>query len=220
MEMEEARGFYTPPEKNVCNDCFRDYAIKEFIREEPTSKFCDYCGKKRRTLIAAPLENIIEFIMEGIASEWRDPNDEGVGWMSSEGGWIGADVIDSYDLLSEKVDLGIRNDTLFSDILDTIIDRQWCKKDPYAPSRHQEWLYDWESFSNQVKYQSRYMFFKIPKRKRFFKFDKKPAPYEILFTLGKMVNRFGLIRAVNPGTLFIRARSHKKGDKYTTLKDL
>jgi hypothetical protein len=220
MEMEEARGFYTPPEKNVCSNCFGDYAIKEFIQEESTSGFCDYCGKRKRTLIAAPLESVIEFIMEGIRSEWGDPNDEGVGWMSSEGGWIGADVIDSYDLLSEEIDLQIENEILFSDILDTIFDRQWCRKNPYALSRHQEWLYDWESFSNQVKHQARYMFFKIPKRKPIFKFDKEPAPYEILFTLRKMVNRFGLIKAIEPGTLFIRARSHKKGDQYTTLKDL
>lgn len=80
MEMEEARGFYSPPQKYVCSDCFGDYAIKDFIGEESTSRFCDYCGKRsRRTLIAAPLDSVIEFIMEGIRSEWGDPNDEGVG---------------------------------------------------------------------------------------------------------------------------------------------
>jgi hypothetical protein len=50
-----------------------------------------------------------------IRQEWGDPDNEGVPWESAEGGYQG-NVIDSWDLFSEELELGISNENLFQDL--------------------------------------------------------------------------------------------------------
>ena len=99
--------FHPLSEKYVCSDCIEDYALKKFILENAESNECSYCGKQNRhSKIAADINEAIKFILEGINTEWGDPNDEGVGWNSREGGWISARVIDTWDLLTEELEIG------------------------------------------------------------------------------------------------------------------
>ena len=77
---ELEHGFWSLEEKYVCKDCFGDYAIQKFIEEVAESKVCDYCGRSsKKDNIAAPINDVIIFILEGINTEWGDPNNEGVG---------------------------------------------------------------------------------------------------------------------------------------------
>jgi hypothetical protein len=42
-------------------------------------------------------------------------------------------------------------------------DDQWCEIDPYGPRPYEEDFYTWELFCRQVKYETRYVFFKVEK---------------------------------------------------------
>lgn len=94
------RGYFDIGDKYVCPDCFDDYAIKDFITKNAEKTACDYCGNSSPKAIAAPIDEVLHIIMDGIRSEWGNPEDEGVAWESKEGGWQGK-VIDSYDLLMD-----------------------------------------------------------------------------------------------------------------------
>jgi len=125
--------FRSQGDKYVCIECFGDYAIQEFIEKFAESKKCDYCKKSsKKHNIAANINDVILFILEGVETEWGDPNNEGVGWDSGEGGYYSAVVIYSYDLFTEELDLGIEREELLSDIIDAFSDDMWCQKDPHG----------------------------------------------------------------------------------------
>ncbi|GIN20531.1 hypothetical protein J1TS3_16650 [Siminovitchia fordii] len=43
LDRQSAFGFTTLGDKNVCSECFGDDAIKEFIKNNAISSYCDYC---------------------------------------------------------------------------------------------------------------------------------------------------------------------------------
>ena len=56
MIEEEGRGFSDPGEIYVCDNCFGDYAIKEFIRDNVAFEICEYCKRTDKNHIDSPLE--------------------------------------------------------------------------------------------------------------------------------------------------------------------
>lgn len=101
-------------DKYVCENCFDDYAVEEFIRREAVELKCDYCETESEAdAIAAPLSDVARFIREGIETEWSDPDDEAVPWDSEEGRYI-VNVLDTYDLL-ESLSL-VSSDELLVDL--------------------------------------------------------------------------------------------------------
>lgn len=113
-------------DKFVCENCFDDYAVVEFIRLEVVEDKCDYCETDSSSeAIAAPIREVARFIRDGIETEWADPADEAVPWDSEEDRYI-VTTYDSYDLL-EKV-LSIDSDDLRWDIVHYLGDGDWCQK--------------------------------------------------------------------------------------------
>ena len=84
-----ARGFREIGDKFVCEACFGDEAIKDFIRQHAKPKRCDYCGQdsEHTDARAVPIDEVMPIIFEGLEAEWADPTEDGVSWISSEGGW-------------------------------------------------------------------------------------------------------------------------------------
>lgn len=89
-----------PGNKHVCAACFGDYAIKEFIEAEACAPACSYCGLSRSdaTSIAADMDDVVEFILEGLQTEWTDPAEK-LPYESREGGYQGC-VLDTNDVLA------------------------------------------------------------------------------------------------------------------------
>lgn len=152
-------------DKYVCDECFEDYAIKEYIQKNAISETCDYCGKSSAEdkPVATPLHEVVRFILEGIRYEWDEPGNC-VGWCSQEGGWIGATITDTHDLITDELELGIR-DELCEDIIQSINIYEWCQRDPYGLPPEEEMLGSWNDFADQIKYQIRYVFFRARRRK-------------------------------------------------------
>ena len=158
MEQQE-RGYYHVGDKYVCKECFYDDAIQRFIEQHATEKGCDYCGKTSRKEIAASIDEVLGLIVESVEYEWGDPNNEGVPYETAEDGWQG-DVIDSWDLLFEKIGLPTDRKQLQEDIHRSISDRQWCRRNFYGFSPHDALIYSWDEFARQVKHETRYVFFR------------------------------------------------------------
>jgi hypothetical protein len=212
-------GYISLGEKYVCRECINDYAIQDFIEGELEEDICSYCGKTSNSgPIAAKIDNIINFIIHGIQSEWDDPRNC-MSWESKEGGWIGAEVLDIYDLLFYTIGLEIDNDELRDDIAQSILQDEWCKADPYGLTKQEEWYLDWEDFSNQVKYKVRYIFYKIKRIKRKY-YEKDKEPHEILDQLGLLIKDLNLIRSIPKGSIIYRARAHKGNKRFSNVEDL
>lgn len=219
MARVELQGFNCQVEKYVCFNCIENYAISDFIRSNAKGHHCNYCGREDEEMcISVHLEDVMEVILDGISSEWGDPNDEGVGW---DGGWVGARVIDNYELIYEEYadDLMIDNEELNDDIIDSMNDQLWCEIDPYGLRPYEADFYSWEQFCRQVKYESRYVFFKIN--------DENPyndsyysQPFEILQTIGESIKELDLITSDSNIYKFYRGRTHNTLVGFTNVKDL
>ena len=102
-------------------------------------------------------DEVVDFMLEGINSEYDDPNNC-VGW---EGGWQGADVFDSQDLITDMIGLDISSEELYDDIILALGDQEWCQRDPYGLRDEEALKFGWGKFCEQVKHRSRYIFFRI-----------------------------------------------------------
>jgi len=141
----------------VCADCIQDYAIQDFIRSIASETVCSYCGNSSEDEIAAPLSEVVDFMKIGIDSEYDDPNNC-VGW---EGGWQGADVFDSEELINDYIGLECGSVELTEDIIEALGDQEWCQRDPYGLRPEQSLEFGWNSFCEQIKHHTRYIFFRV-----------------------------------------------------------
>ncbi|HYF76873.1 MAG TPA: HEPN-associated N-terminal domain-containing protein [Symbiobacteriaceae bacterium] len=97
---EQERGWASLGDKYVCDQCFDDYALTGFVQEHASSPKCDYCGRRsKRKPIAAPVDDVVEYIHQGVILDWGNPNDE-LPYETREGGFQG-NVVDAYDLFQD-----------------------------------------------------------------------------------------------------------------------
>ena len=134
---EPAEGY------SVCARCFDDHYIQAFIDDAADSYECDFCGRKSRGKnIAAPLDEIVDFILEAVNREYQHAV-EALGWDGAEGGYQGAHW-DSYDLI-EQIGLDMPNDDgrLVEILVECLGDEPWCDRNPYAQRQDERLVSSW-----------------------------------------------------------------------------
>lgn len=216
MGIEKQRmedGYCSSEGMIVCASCFDDYAIKDLIKFHGKSKECSYCD--RDNIIACSLDIVVAHIVESIESEWDDPANAGVGW---EGGWMGASIVSTYELLTGELELEINNDNLLSDINSAILNTDWCKKSPYSLDEHLRLIFSWDAFSDYTKYNSRYFLFKSTNRKFYSNDEIKPE--EILESLGNFINDHNLTKNIDTCVDIFRVRIVDINTFFDTAKDI
>ena len=103
----------------ICSGCFTDYGIKNFIEDNVSSNECSYCSSCGPNTKACDFKSLTLHILNSIKTEWGHPSNEGVGWESREGGWQGALVYDTYDLIYDVLDIEVKNENILSDLVST-----------------------------------------------------------------------------------------------------
>jgi len=223
-ERKAALGYNDVPDKYVCAQCFDDYAVREFISENAVEKTCSYCTNKSDEPIAATLENVVDFICEGINTEWENPVNS-MGWESREGGWQGATVYSSYELIRDEIEeLWDTNEKVLADIALSMVDCEWCQRDPYGLRKEEALSLSWEDFADQVKHHTRYIFLKLDdEEKRLYDLDMIPVSKmldRMSYEISKLGEDIDLIRIIDVGEKIFRARIHDKNENLLIAKDL
>jgi len=206
--------------RHVCADCFGDDPIRRFVRDHVVSGMCDFCGRQSDGLVAAPWEDVLRFILDGLESCWttniyesvEDPEDE---------------FQHSYDTrqLIESVsgDGGvppIRNESVIEEVLRstdalTWYNRALTSRDPYGGL-----VLSWGDFRDRVMRKSRF-FFHVPMRGDDANLEPPEMPTaKILDELGEIVRRGELVRTLSSGTRFFRARQHSPDHPVRSAFDL
>ena len=155
-EEAQERGFSVDNGLCVCTNCFEDYGIKTFIEENDTGEpcyFCEFHGE-----YSCSLEAALGHIMMCIQTEWGHPANEGLPYETREGGWQG-DVYDSWDML-DTTGIEINNYPLQECIYSSLMNDEWCKRNPYSLTKDRTLYYGWMGFSDFVKNKARYVFYK------------------------------------------------------------
>jgi len=227
------RGFKYTGEKFVCYDCIGNDYIKDYIKENATQTFCSYCKRNENKNISIHLDELLEIIMDGVKSEYDDPKNC-MGWVSSEGGWLGAKTYDNFDILDiYEAELEIENNKLIEDIRESIISDEWCEENPYGPREYEEHISDWNKFCEIIKHKMRFTFLvKHLSREESFEtinenlVIKKNIKIQVnniikvLFYITENLNEIGIVREIEEGSIFYRGRTHDFYQGYKKAIDL
>jgi hypothetical protein len=211
---EEDEGFASsgPAEGySVCDRCFGDKDINAFIKSTAESPECDFCDRRSRTKdIAAPLDGVVDFILEAIGREYERAV-EALGWDGAEGGYQGAHW-DSRDLI-DQIGLDLPNDDgrLLNILVDCLGDEPWCDRNPYAQREDERLVSSWERFSKFIKYKRRYFFFQEQEDELIAPHEYVP-PAELLNFIGETAKTLNLVKTLKAGFLVYRARQQKIGE--------
>ncbi len=198
-DMEE-RGWTTAGDGYVCPGCVEDYALAAHIAAHAEELRCDYCGSSSDVPIAAPVDELVAVVHDGLASEYGDANEEGVPYESREGGWQ-TEIYHAYDLLWGV----LSHERLLGDVADAMADTAWVQRDFWRLRRHEALAFGWESFRNVVTHRNRFLFTQIAVDP-----DDPDAlsPIGTLEALCSAILDAGLVRTLPAGTELFRAQTH------------
>ncbi|MFD2628134.1 HEPN-associated N-terminal domain-containing protein [Oceanobacillus kapialis] len=221
LDRQAEYGFTTFEFKNVCGNCINEIFIKQYIEENACSEYCDYCDFENENdgFIAADMDDVVEFIIDALKVEWGNPDDEGVGYDSREGGYLGAEIYDGWDFILEILchEANIENEYLIRDLQDKFLDTIWCKVDPYNLPEDKELFITWQTFSEQVKHKTRYVFYKTHTKSTYVM--ERFNPNEVLDIIGSNVEKLGLIKKLTEQKIY-RARVSDKGEYFKKAMEI
>ena len=135
------------PVKLVCNVCFEEEGIKQFITLNGLNDWCSFCNKQS---LCVPMECVIDHIMVCLQPYYTD-EPEGVYDMEEGVFW---EALDPIDILQETVFARCEDipDNICSSLVKGFGDGIWTVRNPYGED------YWWERFSEFVKFERRYFF--------------------------------------------------------------
>ena len=216
MEAEHERGF-DAVDGFVCDACFSDPAITDFVRDQAAETICDFCGREADEPIAALADAVAELIMESIQTEWTDPVNE-LGWETAEGGYQGQ-TIDLMEVLGEE---GAPIETVaFQDALVAAARSvEWCKRDYAAPHLNEALSYDWQLFADRVMHENRYFFLLDEENPLHVEPGQARSALELLERICELAEQAGLLGSLSADTMLWRVRPHAAGQQYSAAADL
>lgn len=216
--------------KYVCANCFSDEdELKAFIKQNATEYYCDYCGQgvdeyeddeaceedKQSELISTDFDTIVAYIKKCLEREYSsDPWEDGLLAYDNEIDDLFG-VLDTVDVF-EEVKLEINNQALCDDIIAELdCNYKWCRHEGYLPTASQQYILGWEKFSNAVKHQYRYTFFRQ---------NDLPQEYGDIPIQDMLDHLAATIRASNLVTIWDSGKKILRGrigdDKLSTAADL
>jgi hypothetical protein len=199
----------------VCATCIDEESIQNFINYNAESKVCSFCHKRSRKPIAAPLNDVAEFIERGLSYYYEDPANS-LPYESREGGYQGT-TFGTSELLTSEVGVDFPNDdgTLLQALSSRIEPEIWSERHPFSLSPAQRLSFSWEHFCEQIKHQRRYFFL-----------DQQREDRE-LFNAGEILGRIfsfaadaGLFVTLPTDSLLFRARWQPMGKNYRLITEL
>ena len=195
----------------VCSRHINDYAVSNFIKSKGSKGNCFYCSDCRSII---SLQDLMEFIMEGINKHYDDAADY-MSYDSSEGGYLGK-TIDRYDLINNLLDIDDYN--LKEDITEAVSDSiTWSERRQFYLDEKDLLEAQWELFKNVVKHKSRYLF----SHTSIFKTEEdSQKAYDIFKRISKGIIPLGVINKIKPTTNLIRIRQHASNEKINKFNQI
>jgi len=147
MEEDESRGFRETG-LFVCDRCIGDSALGEVVVQAAVHEPCSYCAREP----SAPLDAVLERMLEAIRFEFRPASEESPPWDSAEGGYQAHEVWFP-ELLFDAMDDDFGDDRVRVDIEAALrpFDEAWFERDWYALRPHQQLVASWQRFSTAVR---------------------------------------------------------------------
>lgn len=232
----EARGYEIPEpgKKYVCANHFEDQYLQQYINDKAVSGKCSYCGKRGPVMDFSPL---MEYIAAKITSHYSNPDQESLPLESSYyddeeeeisgfqrvGCYIAPCYAEQYNSIHElfgAINLYTDNDELNNDMENCFFNDWWIRESPFSLSESQELSFLWAQFSQLVKHQQRFTFFKRPEFKSVTSIDSDNGLSDILTELSARIDHHKLYAKLPQKTLLYRCRFLKKDEAIHTFDQI
>lgn len=199
-------------EGHICSRCVEDEWLKQWICDAAEKKHCSFCGRRSRKDIAASFDDFVEVVMTGIRFGWNDPDNEGIMYVSAEGGYQ-APISDTSEVLWE-LEIS-ENDAVVDALIRSIHDNGWVSRSYYTGSQSEILRYGWEHFKEVIKHTSRYFF--LSPNDDDYTFGPEIAPHAMLDAIAEVILRdlcdYDIIRSLPTDTDLVRIRIDQKKQK-------
>jgi hypothetical protein len=200
MELEE-RG-YGESDDYVCAACVTDDHLTAWIAANAESDACSFCDAVSDQPIAAPFEAFTGVILGGLGFDWNEPTQEGIMYITREGGWQ-APLSTTSDILYDAN--FSQNDDMLAALADMIDCEAWVEREFYRGTDSQRLNWGWDSFKTYTRGHSRYFFLQAEDGG----YDEL-TPGQVLATVAEIVGTSlaseGVIKPIAAGTDLIRIR--------------
>lgn len=193
---------------NVCENCFEDRGLKEYIKKIAINDTCDFCDMDAANSMVAPLEDVIEHIIRCIRTEWVPLDESGAPWDSEDKGYVTSST--EFDDLLRDLDPGINSEQLFEYIVESVDSWYWAR--PFASTTENEVLqFLWDRFKQLVTHESRFVLGMLHDDQDYEWHDPYSfPPHAILRLLGDGVLKLSLIKRLPKDTEIFRVRTNIK----------
>lgn len=207
-----------PDELWVCAECVDDSALKELISASAKEAECSFCGVSSDEPIGAPFDDIADHIRDCIW-EWYDLAANCLPYESREGGYQGATTWDTYDLITDQLEIGFPSsgaDDLISALCNHIGDETWCERNPFLLNPTQRLGFSWKEFCQTIKHRRRFFFLQQDSTEDTELYSAK----EILDRIFSYSETFNLIQEMPAGKPLYRVRHQPADKKHERTLDL
>ena len=198
----------------VCAECFEDPDLRRFIREQDGEPGCDFCGCDDAP--TADLDVLGPFMRKCLLRSYSLANEELLRADDFSPRWT------TYELLFEEEQLELPRkgaDELRTALVDAVEpDEVWCEYDPARLPENESMVSDWKQFARLVKYERRFFFHDLGTSDDFN--EDRLSPRQLLRAIGAIASHTDLVVELPAGTSLFRARTRKRGQRFTTAQDL
>jgi hypothetical protein len=194
-----------------------DACLQEFIAAHASQPTCDFCGRSADVDIAADTDLVLSEISRAVRTAWTTAEDEGLTPNADDA--LGQSALHDFrDVLEEEEALPLGEQSFEEFVLGAFQESMWCRRDPFVITERDALSYSWERFREVVMHENRYFFTPLVAG------DGGPdlvhEGVEMLRQIGGLIEKYGLIREVDPGTDLHRVRIHDADKEYSTAAEL
>lgn len=102
LEEEQARGYTTGNKSLICSRHLSDSYLNSYITKNGKHNACDYCDDNEEKKVIT-FDELMEVIVQGIYNHYSTLDNEGLPFISSEGGYFMHTTFDTYDLIRDAI---------------------------------------------------------------------------------------------------------------------
>jgi hypothetical protein len=217
--IEDAERGFTLPKSIVCADHFISPVLVKTVTDGVYENHCDYCTRTGND-IGANLSDVVEVVGRTFWSHW-DRSEDILSWDSSEGGWQGS-VEYASDLLDGGYQDFVTGDVKLWDDIRACFQEDFlvCEKHYGELGREEVLRFGWQTFVEMVKHETRFVFLAEVRETDRYERTDGILPSAMLPRLGELVRAHDLVRRIEPGVVWFRAREHPGDIDVTNARDL
>ncbi len=207
--------------KFVCGKCFGNDGLVDYCLDYAQRRKCDFCGVTAKSLVAAPVGDVLDHVRTCVFKLYDDPANAGLVYESAEGGYQGV----TYDTeeIFELMELDFtrdKTDTLRDLVAARLDNVLWSDAKPYTLSPRQQLDFSWDHFCEIIKHKRRYFFLQERADPAGSEYEEIYTPAGILEKIFQYAEDVSAFIEMPANTRLYRARFQPRGSKFETAGTL